>query len=158
MKKTDAGSVPRRKCSTGPDRCKPKSAAVNWQSALLVALGGAIGSVARWASVFLVGQWVGITYPWGTLSVNVVGSFLIGVIGALARTASLGVTPDVRLFLVTGVLGGFTTFSSFSFELLALVQKAALGPALAYALGSVAIGLAAAWAGFACARLLTGAS
>jgi CrcB protein len=129
---------------------------MSWQSALLVALGGAIGSVARWASVFLVGQYVGIAFPWGTLSVNVAGSFLIGLIGALARTASLGVTPDVRLFLVTGVLGGFTTFSSFSFELLGLLQRGAIGPALAYALGSAGLGLTAAWLGFAFARLLPG--
>jgi fluoride exporter len=131
-------------------------AAVNWQSALLVALGGAIGSVARWAAVFLVGQQVGLTYPWGTLSVNLVGSFLIGLIAALARAASLGVTPDVRLFLVTGVLGGFTTFSSFSLESLGLLQRGPIGPALAYVLGSVALGLTAAWLGFAFARLLPG--
>jgi fluoride exporter len=129
---------------------------MNWQSALLVALGGAIGSVARWVSVLLVGQYAGISYPWGTLSVNLAGSFLIGLIGALARTASLGVTPDVRLFLVTGVLGGFTTFSSFSFELLGLFQRGAIGPALAYAIGSVGLGLTAAWLGFAFARLLPG--
>jgi CrcB protein len=131
---------------------------VNWQSALLVALGGAIGSVARWAAVFLVGQQVGLAFPWGTLTVNLIGSFLIGAIGELARTASLGVTPDVRTFLVIGCLGGFTTFSSFSFETLGLFQRGAAGPAFAYAVGSVALGLVAAWVGFSAARLVTAGS
>jgi fluoride exporter len=128
---------------------------VNWQSALLVAVGGAIGSVARWATAFLIGQQLGPAFPWPTLTINVVGSFLIGVIGELARTASLGVTPDVRTFLVVGCLGGFTTFSSFSFETLGLLQRGAEGPALAYAVGSVVLGLIAAWLGFAAARLVT---
>jgi CrcB protein len=128
---------------------------VNWQSALLVAVGGAVGSVARWAAAFLIGQQVGVAFPWGTLAINVTGSFLIGVIGELARTASLGVTPDVRTFLVIGCLGGFTTFSSFSFETLGLVQRGALGPALAYVLGSVVVGLVCTWLGFCAARLVT---
>jgi CrcB protein len=128
---------------------------VNWQSALLVALGGAVGSVARWAVVFVVGQQTGPAFPWGTLTVNLVGSFLIGVIGQLARTASLGVTPDVRTFLVIGILGGFTTFSSFSFDLLGLLERGALTPAFLYAVGSVALGLAATWIGFSAARLVT---
>jgi fluoride exporter len=128
---------------------------VNWQSALLVALGGAIGSVARWATAFVITQQVGPAFPWGTLTINVAGSFLIGVIGELARTASLGVTPDVRTFLVIGCLGGFTTFSSFSFEMLELFQRGALTPAVLYAGGSVVLGLAAAWAGFSVARLVT---
>jgi fluoride exporter len=128
---------------------------VNWQSALLVALGGAIGSVTRWATAFLISQQLGVAFPWGTLTINVTGSFLIGVIGELARTASLGVTPDVRTFLVVGCLGGFTTFSSFSFETLGLFQRGAIGPAFTYALGSVALGLTAAWLGFSAARLVT---
>lgn len=129
---------------------------MNWQSALLVALGGAIGSVARWAAVYLVSQQVGVGFPWGTLGVNVLGSFLIGLIAALARTAALGVTPDVRLFLVTGILGGFTTFSSFSLESLGLLQRGALAPALVYIVGSATVGLVAAWVGFTVARVLPG--
>ncbi len=127
---------------------------MTWQAALLVAGGGALGSLARWAAVFAIGQRAGLGFPWGTLSVNLAGSLAIGFVAALARHGALGVTPEVRLFLAIGVLGGFTTFSSFSLEALGLLQRGLAGAALAYAAASVGLGLAAAWAGFAAARLL----
>lgn len=119
------------------------------RSALLVALGGALGSVLRW----LVGGWVHAatptsTFPWGTFAVNAAGSFAIGAILALALERAL-VSPAMRLLLVTGVLGGFTTFSAFSYETLQLLRDGQWPAALGYSLGSVAVGLAAAFGGWA---------
>ncbi len=119
------------------------------KSALLVALGGAAGSVLRW----LVGGWVHAasptsTFPWGTFTVNALGSFAIGALLGLALERAL-VSPAVRLLLVTGVLGGFTTFSGFSYETLQLVRDGQWLAAAGYALGSVLVGLAAAFGGWA---------
>ncbi len=124
------------------------------RTVLLVALGGALGSVARWA----VGGWVHrlsptSTFPWGTLTVNIVGSFAIGAVLTLALERAL-VSPNARLFLVTGVLGGFTTFSAFSWESIALVRDAQWPAAFAYVFGSLAAGLLAAFAGAALAARL----
>jgi fluoride exporter len=121
------------------------------RAALLVALGGALGSVMRW----LVSGWVQrlsptSTFPWGTLTVNAVGSFAIGALLTLSLERAL-VSPQSRLFLVTGVLGGFTTFSAFSWESLALVRDAQWPAALGYVFGSLAVGLLAAFAGAALA-------
>eukprot|EP01035_Chromulina_nebulosa_P051404 gene51404-69974_t len=77
---------------------------------LLVALGGAIGSVLRFVTGIAALRLMGPSFPWGTLMVNVVGSFAIGVISHLITTR-LGGSEAMRLFLITGVLGGFTTFS-----------------------------------------------
>ena len=108
---------------------------MNMWSLLLVALGGAMGSVARHVVSVLGVAWMGAGFPWGTLAVNVVGSAAIGVCGAL------GVSGDARLLLVTGVLGGFTTFSAFSLETGLLWERS---PALAvvYVGISVTLGLA----------------
>jgi CrcB protein len=121
---------------------------------LLVALGGALGSVARW----LVSGWVqrlapSSTFPWGTFAVNAAGSFAIGLLMVLALERAL-ISPATRVFLVTGILGGFTTFSAFSWESLALVRDAQWPAALAYMLGSLVVGFAAAFAGAAIATRL----
>lgn len=89
---------------------------------LWVATGGALGSSARYLSMVLLGQWLGGSFPWGTLFVNIVGSFVMGVLaelGALAWQPS----QDVKLFLMTGILGGFTTFSTFSLDVALLVER-----------------------------------
>ena len=104
----------------------------------LVAIGGAIGSVARYLASLCFGA-----SPLVTLGVNVTGSFLIG--GLLATRLS---DPAV-LFLAVGVLGGFTTFSAFEWQILSAVRSGAIAPALLYAAGSVVLGFAAVWAGFA---------
>lgn len=114
---------------------------------LLVAGGGATGSVLRW----LMSSWVARAvapsrFPWGTILVNLLGAFAIGALLTLAFEHEL-LPSDARLFLVTGVLGGFTTFSAFSWEALALVRDGLWGPALGYVLGSVVGGLLAATAG-----------
>jgi CrcB protein len=116
---------------------------------LWVALGGAIGAVARFTVVqWAVTRW-GSTFPWGTLAVNVTGSLAIGVLAALL--SSRQADPMLRLFLITGVLGGYTTFSAFSLETLTLLYEQRSLTALAYAAGSVLLGLAVAAAGYALA-------
>ena len=103
---------------------------------LCVALGGALGSVARYLLTQLATAQFGVGFPWGTLAINIAGSALIGVV------AGLGVGGDWRLFLVTGVLGGFTTFSAFSLETGLLWERS---PALAaaYVAASLVLALAA---------------
>ena len=125
------------------------------QAALLVALGGAAGSVLRWAAVFWIGErWLVTPFPWGTFAVNAAGSFAIGLLAEWARHGSFGVSPEARLLLVVGVLGGFTTFSSYSLETMNLLREGRPGTAILYAAGSVAVGLAAAFAGLGLAKVL----
>jgi CrcB protein len=126
---------------------------MSWQAALWVALGGAIGSVLRWATVGLTLERFGPGFPWGTLTVNLVGSFAIGVVGGLA-TSSAGISPTMRLFIATGILGGFTTFSAFSLDTLTVGRNSGTPLALLYVASSVCLGLAAAAGGLTLARAL----
>lgn len=124
------------------------------RDALLVAVGGALGSVLRWAAVSGVARLPRAAgFPWGTLGVNVAGSFAIGFVLTLAFERGL-VAPATRLFLVTGVLGGFTTFSAFSWETLVLVRDGHSLAAAGYVAGSVLGGLAAALLGSSLAARL----
>lgn len=120
---------------------------------LLVACGGAIGSVLR----YYVGLWgvrlAGPAFPWGTLTVNVVGSFIIGVFAeVIAR--KFGGSNDLRLLLMTGLVGGFTTFSAFSLDTIALIERGNVGLALLYVFVSVGVSLATVFAGLSVARAL----
>lgn len=118
---------------------------------LAVAVGGALGSVARYLVVGQVTRWLGATFPWGTLAVNVVGGLTIGLlVGAMALKWS--VTQDMRLFLITGILGGFTTFSAFSLEVALLAERGATVAALAYIVSSVALSVGAVFVGMALIR------
>ena len=122
---------------------------------LWVALGGALGSVARHACSTAAARWLGAGFPYGTLFVNVAGSFAIGLLAALV--ASNGrplLSLDARAFVLVGVLGGFTTFSSFSLETLELARGGALAAAGANVALSVVLCLSAAWLGFVAAGLL----
>jgi CrcB protein len=111
-------------------------------SALAVALGGAIGALLRYG----VGLWLNRgDLPWGTFAVNLLGSFLIGCI--VFWSARQNWPQNAVLFAVTGVLGGFTTFSAFSLENLQLVQSGRPGLALLYGLASPALGLVMAYLG-----------
>ncbi len=116
---------------------------------ILVALGSALGGTARWALSNWVDARSGGGFPWGTLSVNVLGGLAIGLI------AALDTREPVRLLLIVGVLGGFTTFSSYSLQTLQLLQQGRLAAAAGYAVGSMMVCLAACWAGWALGRLLS---
>jgi CrcB protein len=117
---------------------------------LLVAAGGAAGSVARHlVSQALAGAAGGV--PLGTLAVNVVGSFVLGLVLALAPAGPDGAA---RLLVGVGVCGGFTTFSTFSAELVALAERGAVGRAAGYAAASLALGLLATVAGLALGRAI----
>ena len=109
---------------------------------LLVALGGAGGSVLRYLAGIASVRLMGAGFPWGTLFVNVTGSFLIGVLSeVIARR--FGASPELRLFLVTGILGGYTTFSAFSLDAAMLAEQGQFGAAALYvALSLVLSGLA----------------
>jgi CrcB protein len=125
---------------------------VTWQAAGWVAIGGAVGSVLRWAAILVSAQRFGVAFPWGTLFVNVVGSFLIGLVAEAALGGAI--SPTVRLFLATGILGGFTTFSAFSLDALLLARDGAPLRALLYAVVSVVMGVLCAYAGTLVARAL----
>jgi len=122
---------------------------------LWIALGSALGGVARYSTGLLAAAQFGEGFPWGTLIVNVVGSFVIGL--AAAATAADGpwpLAPDLRLFITVGFCGGFTTFSAFSLQTLQLIQSGQLGAAALNTVGSVILCLIAVWAGFAMAAAL----
>lgn len=119
---------------------------------LYIALGGAVGSVARYG----IGGWVqlraGFSFPWGTLIVNILGSLLIGF--SIRYVEGVSVTPEVRALLTVGLLGAFTTFSTFSYETVVLLQRGEWSRAGAYAAGSLALGVGAVYAGAAVAGYL----
>jgi CrcB protein len=121
-----------------------------------VALGGAIGALLRYQSGRLMTHWLGpnvvTAFPWATLTVNVVGSLVMGALaGFLARHGQGG--EQWRLFVGVGVLGGFTTFSSFSLELMLLIERGQAFQALTYALVSVLAGLTALYIGLIIMRV-----
>ena len=112
---------------------------------ILVIVGGAVGSAARYLLSRLSLALIGPAYPWGTLAANVIGGFLMGVLaGALAR---IGGSEQTRLLLGVGVLGGFTTFSSFSLETVVMIERGDLALALGYVAVSVVGAIGALFAG-----------
>ena len=118
------------------------------KSILLVALGGALGSVARFKmSGWVLQQTPGWRFPTGTLAVNVIGCFIAGLLAGMAVKQDI-FTPEARVFLFTGILGGFTTFSAFGLETLLLLKRGEAGVALANIAVSIIAGLAVAWLGY----------
>jgi len=116
---------------------------------LWIALGGALGSVGRYWLSGVVTDRTGGAFPWGTLLVNVSGSFLIGLLAALTEPGGrryLG--PSGRQFLMYGLCGGFTTFSAFSLQTLELLREGDLAKAGVNAVGSVLLCLVAVWLGY----------
>lgn len=121
--------------------------------ALAVAAGGAVGAVGRWWMHLGLTRLVGDSWPAGTFAVNVVGSFAIGAIFAWAQGAD--VSETTRLFLTMGLLGSFTTFSTFTFETLVMLQTGAWARAGVYVTASVLLGVACVAAGMAVAARVT---
>lgn len=115
---------------------------------LAVALGGALGTVGRYFLSGVVANAFGETFPWGTLIINVTGSFVIGFFGTLtAPDGRLVVGTTARQFVMVGICGGFTTFSSFSLQTLNLMRDGEWVPATGNVLGSVALCLIGVWLG-----------
>ena len=118
-------------------------------SYVLIGVGGALGSVARAWMTLAVARIAGATFPWGTILINVLGSFVIGFFGTLTGGADgrFAAGAEARAFVMIGLCGGFTTFSSFSLQTLELLRHGRAGPALANVGLSVAVCLAAVTAG-----------
>ncbi len=116
-----------------------------------VAIGGAVGSVARLLVGVAVQSRAGLTFPLGTLLINVSGSFLLGLLVRLALETS-AFSPPVRALLTTGLCGGYTTFSTFSLEMADLIGEGLYGKAAWYATLSLTLGVAATFGGFAVAH------
>ncbi len=116
-----------------------------------VAFGAALGGVARYYLSSAIQHRVGATFPWGTLVINVSGSLLLGVLMRYAL-ATPSVSAELRAFLTTGVCGGYTTFSTYSYETATLLEDGQYGRASTYALASVVLALVATFAGFVLAR------
>lgn len=121
---------------------------------LAIGAGGALGAVARYWLSGRVSNWMGSEFPWGTLSVNVIGSFLIGLLALMLNTKT-PMGEHLRLGLLVGVLGGFTTFSAFSGETLRLLETAQWFKAIVYISASVLLCILAAAAGMAAGRQLS---
>ena len=122
---------------------------------ILIAIGGALGSVARYALGGVVSNLWGETFPWGTLIINVIGSFAIGFFFTFTGTEGrVVVAKEWRMFFMTGICGGFTTFSSFSLQTLNLARQDEWGRAGANVLGSVTLCLVAVWLGHLAAAAL----
>ncbi len=120
---------------------------------VIVAAGGAFGSALRYLTAMLMLRLTGATFPWGTLIINIVGSFAMGLfIELLARR--FGASNELRLLVATGVLGGFTTFSSFSLEVAVLWERGMASAALAYVLASVLGSICALFAGLWLVRVV----
>jgi CrcB protein len=117
---------------------------------LLVCIGGAIGTAARYLTALWVPTLLGSSFPFATLIINGAGSFLIAFI------MQLGFSPDVRAMLTTGVMGGFTTYSTFNYETTEFLREGAWLFATANILGTVTICLVAGFAGAALARMIVG--
>jgi fluoride exporter len=120
---------------------------------LLVFLGGGLGSAARHGANVLATHVSGSRYPFGTFAINVVGSLIIGLLAEwFALRSSL--PSNARLFLITGLLGGFTTFSTYSLEIGLLYERGEMGTALLYAISSVVCGVGAMFLGMHVVRNL----
>jgi fluoride exporter len=119
---------------------------------LWIALGGAIGAALRHFLNIGIARIAGSDFPWHTMLINVSGSFVMGLLVSL-MAMRWNVSNELRAFLTTGILGGYTTFSAFSLDFALLVERKTYALAGAYALGSVVLSLAAIFAGMALARI-----
>ena len=118
---------------------------------MLATVGGGLGAGARYLVQAGMMRVLGAGFPWWTFAINIVGSFLMGVV-ATHVAARFGGSPEVRTFLATGILGGFTTFSAFSLDVANLVEKNQFAAAAFYVAGSVGLSILALYAGFALAK------
>ncbi len=137
-------------------RDRPALYASGMLSTALVFLGAGIGGVLRHGVNVVSLKWLGASFPYGTMAINILGSGVMGLVaGWLAFKAGEGWTQSTRLFLATGILGGFTTFSAFSLDAILLWERGEALMAAFYVIGSVALSLAALVAGLSIVRGLT---
>ncbi len=122
---------------------------------LVVALGGAIGATARYALAGFVHRFASLSFPWGTFIVNVSGCFVFGIVAGVGEARG-GLAPLTRAFLLIGILGGYTTFSSFTFETMELLRGGQMPQAIGNVVGQVVLGLLAFWAAWAMASAAAG--
>jgi fluoride exporter len=120
---------------------------------LLVSIGGGIGSALRYLCQKWIYQLYPVTFPWGTFLVNIAGCFLIGVFFAASEKSTF-LTADWRLFLTTGLCGGYTTFSAFAFENMNLLRTGDFTYSLLYTIAGVILGVIGVFAGVALIKLL----
>lgn len=120
-----------------------------------IGIGGAIGAIGRYLVGREIAESVDSTFPFGTLTVNLVGAVLIGILFAALAEKSIG-SDHLRLLLVTGFLGGFTTFSAYTLEALNLIESGEWGSAVFYVLGSNILGLLACASGIVAVRVISG--
>ena len=122
---------------------------------IAVALGGAVGAIGRYLAMSAVGSWLGSGFPWATFAVNLIGSFILG---AILESSALYWSPpaDLRTFLVVGMMGAFTTFSTFSMDSYYLIERGEVGAAAAYVGGSVVLCILGFWGAIAALRHLHG--
>jgi len=120
---------------------------------LAVAFGGALGAMSRFFIYNVFMRATTSTFPWATLTVNIVGSFLIGI-AFVVITERLEMGPEVRGVVTVGFLGAFTTFSTFSMDTIGLLEQGQVGSAIIYVLSSVAVCIIAAWLGLTVAKFL----
>jgi CrcB protein len=126
---------------------------MNPQVLMFVGLGGAIGAIGRFVVMSAVGHASHTGFPWSTLTVNVVGALVLGAVLELSALA-WSPSPEIRALVVIGVLGAFTTFSTFSMDLYYLLDRGAIINAVLYAVGSVVVCLVAFWAGMSLLRMV----
>jgi CrcB protein len=124
---------------------------IEWRAVVAVAVGAAIGGVLRYVVGQFFVQRFGPGFPYGTLFINVTGSLCIGIVAELGVTRALGMTPLLRILLATGVLGGYTTFSTFSLDAITLLGEGMI-PAFIYMISSAVLGIGGAALGVVIAR------
>ncbi|WP_372932991.1 fluoride efflux transporter CrcB [Mariniphaga sediminis] len=123
------------------------------RTVMLVGAGGFIGSVMRYLLQYYVEKGLASTFPWGTLIANVVGSFIIGIVFALAEKGNL-MNAEWRIFLAVGICGGFTTFSSFAYNNFTMIKEQALGSLLLNVGASLFFGILAVYLGIILIRVI----
>jgi len=120
---------------------------------LWIAFGGALGATGRFFVTSTMGRMIGHGFPWGTVIVNVVGSFIMGALISF-MAIKWSTSAEMRAFLTTGILGGFTTFSAFSLDFVTLIERKENVAAIGYAAGSVGLSILAVFAGLVLMRTI----
>ena len=121
---------------------------------LAIGLGGALGAVSRHFLAAWISRLTGHGFPWGIMTVNILGSFLMGLL-ITYLSHHFNTTPELRAFIVVGLLGGFTTFSTFSLETVLLIERGQMAEAAGYVAGSVMLAVSGLFAGIWLGRIIT---